>query len=39
VFITRPISATMLVLAVLAMVMVLLPAIRTTREEAFKEEG
>ena len=39
VFITRPISATMLVLAVLAMVMVLLPAIRKTREEAFKEEG
>lgn len=39
VFITRPISATLLVLAVLSMVMVLLPAIRRTREEAFKEEG
>ncbi len=39
VFITRPISATLLVLTVLAMVMVLLPAIRKTREEAFKEEG
>lgn len=39
VFITRPISATLLVLAVLAMAMVLLPAIRRTREEAFKEEG
>jgi TctA family transporter len=39
VFLTRPISATMLAMAVLAMVMVLLPAIRTTREEAFKEEG
>jgi TctA family transporter len=39
VFLTRPISATMLAMAVLAMVMVLLPAIRTTREEAFREEG
>jgi TctA family transporter len=38
VFLTRPISATMLVLAVVAMVIVLMPAIRKTREEAFKEE-
>src|SRR5581483_6396140 len=37
-FIQRPISATMLVLAALAMVAVLLPAIRKTREEAFQEE-
>jgi putative tricarboxylic transport membrane protein len=38
VFFTRPISATMLVLAVLALVAVLLPSIRRTREEAFQEE-
>jgi TctA family transporter len=38
-FLTRPLSAIMLAMAVLAMVIVLLPAIRTTREEAFKEEG
>jgi TctA family transporter len=38
VFLTRPISATLLVLAILAMVMVLLPAMRRTREQAFKEE-
>jgi len=37
-FIQRPISATMLVIAALAMVTVLLPAIRKTREEAFQEE-
>jgi TctA family transporter len=35
-FIQRPISATMLVLAALAMVVVLLPAIRKTRDEAFQ---
>jgi putative tricarboxylic transport membrane protein len=34
-FIQRPISATMLVLAALAMAVVLLPAIRKTRDEAF----
>jgi TctA family transporter len=38
VFLSRPISATMLVLAVVAMVIVLTPTIRKTREEAFKEE-
>jgi putative tricarboxylic transport membrane protein len=38
VFLTRPISATMLVLAVIAMAIVLAPAVRKTREEAFQEE-
>ena len=38
VFLIRPISATMLVLAVIAMVIVLAPAVRKTREEAFQEE-
>ena len=38
VFLTRPISATMLVLAVIAMVIVLAPAVRRTRQEAFHEE-
>ncbi len=38
VFLTRPISATMLVLAVIAMMIVLAPAVRKTREEAFQEE-
>ena len=38
VFLTRPISATMLVLAVIAMVIVLAPAVRKTRQEAFHEE-
>ncbi len=37
-FLTRPLSATMLGLAVLALIVVLLPAIRKTRQEAFKEE-
>ena len=37
VFITRPISATLLALAVLAMCTVLIPAFSKTREEAFKE--
>ncbi len=37
-FLTRPISATMLALAVMAMVIVLIPAFRKTREQAFKEE-
>jgi putative tricarboxylic transport membrane protein len=35
-FIQRPISATMLAIAALALVTVLLPAIRKTREEAFQ---
>lgn len=38
VFIERPISATMLALALLALVAVLSPAIRRKREEAFQEE-
>lgn len=38
VFLTRPISATMLACAVLALAVVLLPALRKKREEAFKEE-
>jgi TctA family transporter len=38
VFLTRPISATMLALALVAMVIVLMPAVRKTREEAFQEE-
>ena len=38
VFIRRPISATMLVIAVLAMISVVLPALRKKREEAFAEE-
>jgi TctA family transporter len=37
VFIQRPISATLLVLAVLAMAVVLLPALSKKREEAFRE--
>jgi putative tricarboxylic transport membrane protein len=38
VFVQRPISATLLALAVLAMCAVLIPAFSKTREEAFKEE-
>ncbi len=38
VFVQRPISAVMLGMAVLALVVVLLPALRKKREEAFKEE-
>ncbi|WP_430398303.1 tripartite tricarboxylate transporter permease [Ferrovibrio sp.] len=38
VFFTRPISATMLILAALALAVVLMPAIRKKREEAFQEE-
>ena len=38
VFLTRPISAVMLVMALLAMIVVLLPAIRRKREDAFHEE-
>jgi putative tricarboxylic transport membrane protein len=36
--VTRPISATMLGLAAAAMIVVLLPASREKREEAFHEE-
>ena len=39
VFVTRPISATMLAIAVVAMVLVLAPAISKKREEAFQEES
>ena len=38
VFVQRPISATMLALAVAAMVAVMLPALRKKREDAFQEE-
>ncbi|MFC7289906.1 tripartite tricarboxylate transporter permease [Herminiimonas glaciei] len=38
VFLNRPISATMLAVAVLAMAVVLMPALRKKREEAFKED-
>ncbi|GIZ53009.1 tripartite tricarboxylate transporter permease [Noviherbaspirillum aridicola] len=37
VFLQRPISATMLILAALAMAVVLLPSLRKKREEAFEE--
>ncbi|MCJ8145314.1 tripartite tricarboxylate transporter permease [Ancylobacter sp. A5.8] len=37
VFVTRPISATMLALAALALIVVLLPSVRKKREEAFQE--
>lgn len=37
VFVTRPISATMLALAALALIVVLLPSVRKKRDEAFKE--
>jgi len=39
VFVTRPISATMLVLALIALISVLVPSIGKKREEAFQEEG
>ena len=37
-FVTRPISATMLALALVALFLVLVPAFRKTREEVFQEE-
>lgn len=37
VFIQRPISATLLVLVVIALAVVLAPTVRKKREEAFKE--
>jgi len=37
-FVSRPLSATMLVMALIAMAIVLLPAIRRTRESVFQEE-
>ncbi|WP_418127152.1 tripartite tricarboxylate transporter permease [Variovorax sp. KK3] len=39
VFVTRPISAGLLVAAALLMVIVLLPSVKSKREEAFVEEG
>jgi TctA family transporter len=39
VFIERPISATMLVLALIALIIVLSPAIRRKREEVFQEDA
>ena len=39
IFIRRPISATLLVLSVLAMLAVFIPSFSKTREEAFVEEG
>ncbi|MBU1443712.1 MAG: tripartite tricarboxylate transporter permease, partial [Gammaproteobacteria bacterium] len=39
VLVTRPISASLLVAAAVLLVIVLLPAVRSTREEAFVEEG
>jgi putative tricarboxylic transport membrane protein len=39
VFVERPISATMLGLAVIGLIVVLLPSIRKKREEAFTEES
>ena len=38
IFITRPISATLLVLAVGLLILVIMPAFRKTREVAFQEE-
>jgi TctA family transporter len=38
VFVTRPISAVMLALAAIALIVVMLPALRKKREEAFQEE-
>ena len=37
VFINRPISATLLAVSAIALVIVLLPALRKKREEAFQE--
>jgi putative tricarboxylic transport membrane protein len=38
VFVTRPLSATMLGIAVVLLVIVFLPSIKKKREEAFKED-
>ena len=38
VFVTRPISATLLAVAALCLVLMIIPAVRKTREVAFKEE-
>lgn len=39
VFVTRPLSGILLLVAALLLISVLLPTIRSKREEAFKEEG
>jgi TctA family transporter len=39
VFVTRPISATLLAMATLLLIVVALPMIRKKREEAFHEEA
>ncbi|MNV74572.1 hypothetical protein D3C71_1678030 [compost metagenome] len=39
VFVSRPISAGLLAAAIVLMLIVLLPSIRSKREEAFVEEG
>jgi len=38
VFVTRPLSASLLAVAALLLVLVLLPAVKSKREEAFAEE-
>jgi len=38
VFVTRPISGVMLLFAALALIAVLLPIVRTKREEVFQEK-
>jgi TctA family transporter len=38
IFLTRPISASLLALAVLALVVAVLPAVRKKRDEVFVEE-
>jgi TctA family transporter len=39
VLVTRPISAGLLIAAMLLLVIVLMPAVKSKREEAFVEEG
>ena len=38
-FLTRPLSAGLLIAAALMIVVVMLPSIKSKREEAFQEEG
>jgi len=38
VFVTRPISATFLVMSILLLMLILLPALRSSREQAFQED-
>jgi TctA family transporter len=37
-FVTRPLSATLLAISLLLLIIIMLPAIRKKREEAFVEE-